>query len=112
MFNESPFMMIAIIWLCILGIVAVLAYFHYKRRQLISMEIIAAIEKGIDVPFPSPRKTNRFTQGIFWTVIGLALLLALAVTSNQWDMTIWALIPIAVGLAALLAYFFDRKKND
>jgi len=104
--------MIAIIWLFIFAIVVALAYFHYKRRQLLSREIMAAIEKGIDVPFPSPRKTSRFTQGIFWTVIGLVLLAAFAVTSKQWEVTIWALFPLAIGLAALLVAYFESKKKD
>ena len=103
MFNESPFLMVILAWWAIVAIVVALGYFHYKRRQLQSKEIMAAIEKGIEVPFPPQRKTDRFTQGVFWTVVGVALLGALAVSTKLWEATSWALIPISIGLAALLA---------
>ncbi|MEE9466204.1 MAG: DUF6249 domain-containing protein [Candidatus Neomarinimicrobiota bacterium] len=112
MLNESPFMIVAVVWLFVFGIIAILVFFHYKRRQLQSEEIMAAIEKGIEVPFPPQKKPNRITHGIFWTIMGLALLVVLAVSTRAWEAAIWGLIPIAVGFAVLLSEFFDRKMKD
>ena len=112
MFNESPVLIVGSLWLAVVAIVAVLSYYRYKRRQLQSQEIMAAIEKGIEVPFPPQRKTNRFTQGIFWAVIGVGLMGALAVSAHAWEAAIWGLIPISIGLAMLLAYYFEFKMKD
>ncbi len=77
-------------------------YYNYRKRQSQSQEILAAIEKGIEVPFPPPRKYNRRNQGIFWIAIGLALTIALGVTTGQARVAVWGLIPLAAGVAALL----------
>ncbi len=112
MFNESPVLIVGIVWSAIVAIIAVLAYYHFKRRELQSQEIMAAIEKGIEVPFPPQKKRNRFTQGIFWALMGVALMGALAVSTRAWEAAIWGLIPIAFGLATLLAFYFGPKMKD
>ena len=77
-------------------------YYNYLKRQSQSREILAAIEKGIEVPFPPPRKYNRRSQGIFWIAIGLALTLALGVSTGNWRIAVWGLMPLAAGVAAFL----------
>jgi hypothetical protein len=54
------------------------------------------------VPFPPPRKYNRRNQGIFWIAIGLALTIALGVSTSQAQVAVWGLLPLAAGVAALL----------
>ena len=77
-------------------------YYNYLKRQSQSREILAAIEKGIEVPFPPPRKYSRRSQGIFWIAIGLALTLALGVSTGNWRIAVWGLLPLAAGVAAFL----------
>ncbi len=77
-------------------------YFAYQKRQTQSREILAAIEKGIEVPFPPPRKYNRRNQGIFWIAIGLALTIALGVTTGRLQVAVWGLLPLAAGVASFL----------
>ena len=77
-------------------------YFGYRKRQSQSREILAAIEKGIEVPFPPPRKYNRRNQGIFWIAVGLALMIALGVSTGQLRVAVWGLLPLAAGVAAFL----------
>ena len=77
-------------------------YYNYLKRQSQSREILAAIEKGIEVPFPPPRKYDRRSQGIFWIAIGLALTLALGVSTGNWRIAVWGLLPLAAGVAAFL----------
>ena len=77
-------------------------YYNYLKRQSQSREILAAIEKGIEVPFPPPRKYNRRNQGIFWIAIGLALIIALGVSTGEAQVAVWGLIPLAAGVAAFL----------
>ena len=83
-------------------VVIVALYFNYRKRQSQSREILAAIEKGIEVPFPPPWKYNRRNQGIFWLAIGLALTIALGVSTGQAQVAVWGLLPLAAGVAALL----------
>ena len=77
-------------------------YYNYLKRQSQSREILAAIEKGIAVPFPPPRKYDRRSQGIFWIAIGLALTIALGVSTGNWRIAVWGLMPLAAGVASLL----------
>ncbi len=84
------------------AVVVFALYYNYRKRQSQSQEILAAIEKGIEVPFPPPRKYNRRNQGIFWIAIGLALTLALGVSTGQLRVAVWGLIPLAAGVASFL----------
>ncbi len=85
-----------------LVVLTIALYYNYRKRQTQSREILAAIEKGIEVPFPPPRKYDRRTQGIFWIAIGLALTIALGVSTGQLQVAVWGLIPLAAGVAAFL----------
>ncbi len=85
-----------------LAVVIFALYYNYRKRQSQSREILAAIEKGIEVPFPPPRKYDRRTQGIFWIAIGLALTIALGVSTGRLQVAVWGLLPLAAGVAALL----------
>ncbi|MCH7529033.1 MAG: hypothetical protein IH972_05725 [Candidatus Marinimicrobia bacterium] len=87
-------------------------YYNYLKRQSQSREILAAIEKGIEVPFPPPRKYNRRSQGIFWIAIGLALTVALGVSTGNWRVAVWGLLPLAAGVASLLISRSEKSDDS
>lgn len=87
-------------------------YYNYLKRQSQSREILAAIEKGIEVPFPPPRKYNRRNQGIFWIAIGLTLTVALGVSTGNWRVAVWGLLPLAAGVASLLISRGEKSDNS
>lgn len=104
---------------------------QFKRRQQLleqnHKERMAAIERGIELP-PLPIEAlsdhphhgagcgrgawggpaRHLRTGIFWLFIGLALGLALWVRRGP-DHAVWALIPIAGGLAKLVFYGLASK---
>ena len=92
----------------ILGIVAVfgtggivliaIIVSNYRQRQLRSAEILAAIEKGIEVPFPPPKVKNYRNQGLVWTSLGIALVITMAVGAI-FKGAVWALLPLGLGVA-------------
>jgi len=93
------------------AIIAFIVIYLYKTRQLRSQEILAAIEKGIEVPFPPPKKRNYLNLGLIWTLVGVAFTLALWFTGEGMEATAWGFLPIAVGVAFLLIALIDGKKK-
>ena len=87
-------------------------YYNYLKRQSQSREILAAIEKGIEVPFPPPRKYDRRNQGIFWIAIGLALTIALGVSTGNWRIAVWGLMPLAAGVASLMISRSEKSDDS
>ncbi len=87
---------------------------QYHRRRLESLEIVAAIEKGVEVKFPE-RKRNRLLPGLIWTLMGIVMTLAMAMVipddapSGMW---IWGLAPVAVGVAYLTVYKLEDSKDE
>jgi len=85
-----------------------------QKRQIESTEILAAIEKGVEVKFPDIQK-NRLLPGLVWLFLGIVMTLGLAVAlpedapSGMW---VWGLIPAAVGAAYLIVYNQESKKED
>lgn len=105
---------------------------HQRRQQLLEQnhkERMAAIERGIELPpLPAELLTDRGFQdncpphpsrawdagrqlrsGLFLVFVGVALGSALWV-HNGVEAAIWALIPIAAGLAKLLFYTMAPKQ--
>jgi hypothetical protein len=93
-------------------IIFVVLYYNYKKRQTQSQEILAAIEKGIEVPFPPPVKRDYLRLGIIWTFVGIAFTLALWFSARVMEAAAWGLLPLAVGLAFLLIGYLERKKGE
>ena len=93
-------------------VVAMALYFNYKKRQAQSQEILAAIEKGMDIPLPEPRTRNYRRQGLVWTAVGLALTIAIGVSSQVWAGAVWGLLPLAVGVAFLLIARSEAKESE
>ncbi len=93
-------------------LVAIALYFNYKKRQAQSQEILAAIEKGMYIPFPEPRARNYRAQGLIWTAVGIALTIAIGVSSQEWAGAVWGLLPLAVGVAFLLIARREEKEGE
>jgi len=93
-------------------IVIVALRMHFKRRELLSREIISAIEKGAEIPLPAPRERNYRNQGMIWLLVGIALFIALWVTLQGLIAAIWGLLPIALGTALLLIHRFQEKESQ
>lgn len=98
-----------------LGAVVIVAlYFKLQRRKVESTEILAAIEKGVDVKFPEQNK-NRLLPGLLWLFLGIVTTLAMAIAvppDAPAGMWVWGLLPVAVGAAYLIVYRIDQQKGD
>jgi hypothetical protein len=98
-----------------IAIVVSVLYFDYRKRNLQHQEIVAAIEKGIEVPLPKTEKRERDYRrlGIIWTLLGSVFTIALWVTSfNHFEAAVWGLLPVALGVSFLLIAYFTKKDED
>ncbi|MHC1763495.1 MAG: DUF6249 domain-containing protein [Verrucomicrobiia bacterium] len=111
---------IAIVFASLLAF-SYLLFRHLRRRRVVEVfheQRMAAISKGVEMPpFPEgllesgpqmPGPGRALFRGLLWSLVGLALLLAL----HQLHQGIWllALIPIGVGVAYLAYYWIETKK--
>lgn len=85
-----------------------------QKRKIESTEILAAIEKGVEVKFPDINK-NRLLPGLVWLFLGFIMTLGMALAipddapSGMW---VWGLIPAAVGAAYLIVYRVEQQKGE
>lgn len=113
--------LIAILLVIAFGVVLVRALFDYRRKrelfQLHHAERMAAIEKGIEVPalptefFADPSRTPEryLRRGLEWTLVGVALVIALWWTHSDDFQAVWGLLPTGFGLGNLLYYVIARR---
>jgi len=86
-----------------------------KRAELRHRERIAALEKGIELP-PEPdfdarnKRAGSLKSGLMGIFVGVVLYFALRSNADA-DVALFGLIPAAVGIANLIAYFVESKKN-
>ena len=79
-------------------------------RKLLSEEIRAAIEKGVDIPFPEPKVTNNLLRGLIFAFLGLAFLGAFLVGLGEPEPAyIIGLPPLGIGLAYLVYFWYSKK---
>ncbi len=91
--------------------VLVLKYF---RRKVESQEILAAIEKGVEVKFPEQTR-SRLLPGLMWLLIGIVVSLAMALAipdEAPAGMWVWGLIPVAVGAAYLIVHRVESLQEE
>jgi hypothetical protein len=122
---EKLAMMIPIISIVMgIGIGMLAIYLGYrKRKDLLDhyhQERMAAIEKGIECPpWPdrlladegrpaSPRR--HLLKGLVWLFIGLAAMVAVYVAVDH-ENALFGLIPAGIGLAHLIYYFVEGRKE-
>lgn len=107
-----------------LSIPIVFALVDYKRRRDVveahHRERLAAIERGIDIaPLPESfynppganKRPRHLLTGLVWLFIGIALFLALGAVAGD-GVRFFALVPAGVGLAFLIYYFVEGRKEQ
>lgn len=86
-----------------------------KRAELRHRERIAAIEKGMEIP-PDPepdvevRKGGSLKSGLAGLFLGIVLYFALRQVADE-DVALFGLIPAAFGVASLISYFVESRRN-
>lgn len=107
-----------------IGMLAIWIDYRKKRDifELHHKERMVAIERGMEVPplpeafFASSREprcmgpADYLRRGLLWLLVGLAVSGALAINRDT-DSAAWGLIPIAVGLAYLIFYWTENRRN-
>jgi hypothetical protein len=114
---------------CIFGIplsipIVYLVLNYRKRRRLIELvhaERLAAIERGMEIPplpieilVGAPVNRSVLLPGLIWLLVGLALMPALhglGGYAGVGSLSIWGLVPTAVGVAYLIYYFVEVRKH-
>ena len=86
-----------------------------KRADTRHRERLAAIEKGIELPpelsEPEGRKKGGLLRsGLIGLFVGIVLYFALDRVASE-DIALFGLIPAAIGIANLIAYFVESRKN-
>jgi predicted membrane-bound spermidine synthase len=85
-----------------------------QRNDMRHKERLAAIEKGLEIP-PEPvepengKKSGGLRAGFIGLFVGIVLYFALREVADS-DVALFGLIPAAVGIANLLAYFLEGRK--
>lgn len=99
-----------------IAIVAIVTGHRQKlqRNDMRHKERLAAIEKGLEIP-PEPvepengRKSGALRSGLIGLFVGIVLYFALREVAGS-DVALFGLIPAAVGIANLLAWFLEGRK--
>ena len=86
-----------------------------KRAELRHKERLAALEKGIELPPELADKAEggkpRFLlQGLVWLGVGIGIFFALGALAGR-DVGMLGLIPAAVGVATLIYYAIEGRKE-
>jgi hypothetical protein len=121
-------LMIPIIAVILGAAIAMLAIFlsYRKRREIFALyhqERMAAIEKGVELP-PLPgglltddgrpvqpyNPRRHLLKGLGWLFVGLGLAAGLWATVG-YDWALFSLVLIGIGLAHLIYYFVEGKKE-
>jgi hypothetical protein len=107
-----------------LSIPIVFAIVDYRRRRDIveahHRERMAAIERGMEIaPLPESffmglekkrRPGASLLTGLVWLFIGIGLYMGLAAVAGR-DVANFALIPVGIGVAFLVYYFVEGRKD-
>ena len=101
----------------------VYAIVDYRRRRDIvdanHRERMAAIERGMELPalpesfyqgIKPARRSSYLLPGLVWLFVGIGLFVALGVVAGE-EVRYFGLIPIGVGLAFLIYYFVEGRKQ-
>ena len=106
-----------------LSIPIVFAIVDYRRRRDIveanHRERMAAIERGMDLPalpesfyqgIKPARRSSYLLPGLIWLFVGIGLFVALGAVAGE-EVRYFGLVPIGVGLAFLIYYFVEGRKQ-
>jgi len=106
-----PIVAIISFWVAVISIVVAALLISLQRRRHLSNEILAAIEKGIDVPLPRQKERNYVHLGLIFTLVGVVFALAMWVSAGYIGF-LWGLLPFGLGIAFLLIAKSEKKKED
>ena len=87
-----------------------------KRAELRHRERITALEKGIELP-PEPepdidgKRAGSLKSGLSGLFLGIVLYFALREVTDD-NVAIFGLVPAAIGLANLISYFVEARRNS
>ena len=105
----------------VMGIGAVIIGIVSRHRQLLQRvdlrhrERLVAMEKGLELPPESldadVRRPRFLLRGLVWSFAGIAAYFSLRGLAGA-EESMLSLIPIAVGLAYLIYYFVEGRKED
>jgi len=105
----------------ILGISAGIVGIMSRHRQLLQRvdlrhkERLAAMEKGLELPPETAdsdiRRPRYLLKGLVWTFIGVGVYFPLQALAGQ-DESKLALVPLSVGLAYLVYYFVQGRREE
>lgn len=110
-----------------IGIAMLAIYLQYRKRKetfaLYHQERMAALDKGVELPplpdyllsddgrVPRPYHPRRhLLKGLTWLFIGIGLGVALW-ASADWEPALFSLILVGIGLAHLIYYFVEGKRE-
>jgi len=106
-----------------LGTVMLTVFLNYRKKRemfaLYHQQRMVALEKGIDVPpipesfFASPhlaRPGRDLLKGLIWLFLGIAISIALY-TNHQQKKAMFGLVPLGIGLAYLIYYAVEGRKQ-
>lgn len=96
---------------------------HQKKTRIFELhhkERLLAIERGMEVPplplgllqgrdKPQATLAGSLRWGLIWLFLGLAIAIG-HIVNDRADTAVWALMPMAVGLALLLYYAISRRQ--
>lgn len=112
-----------------IGIAILSTALRYRRRiriaELIHAERMAAIAQGMEPP-PLPAELldgggrcrrnstpdDYLRRGVLLLFVGVAIAIALLVSSRHPERAIWGLVPAAIGTANLLLYKLDARRRQ
>ena len=93
-----------------IAIVAIIT--EYSRKKLEHELKMAAIQKGVPIPFtPEKQKSTYGTlkAGLVWTALGIGCFLAFALIELDRKLGFFGLIFFFVGIALIIAWTVERK---
>lgn len=99
------------------AIIITALFIRLQKRKVESQEILAAIEKGVEVKFPE-RKGGRLLPGLIWLFAGIVMTLAMAVMiptdmpDTPTGIWIWGLVPVAVGASYLIVHRLEGQAEE
>ena len=111
MIDVIPVVAIVTFWVGVIAILSIALIFGLQKRKYLNKEIMAAIEKGIDIPLPRPKERNYFHLGLIFTLVGAVFALAMWVSAGFIGF-LWGLLPFGLGIAFLLIAKSEKKKED
>jgi len=87
-----------------------------RKKEQEHRERLVALEKGIALPqqveaVERPKFSNRRTNGLVMTGIGLALTIAISVADRP-ESGVWGLIPLFIGIGLLIAGSIDKREYE